>query len=251
MSKSVIINGKEYTNASEVNLETTDGGTALFRDVDEIVTPTGTKTITTNGTHDVKNYATAVVNVETGGGSGEAQMYADILSGNATEINDSLMTKIRVYSFKYYYGLTSLKCENVTEVDQYGVDNCGELLNVDLPKCVAIRAFAFNGCKNLASVNLPVCETLGESAFYLCSALTEIMLPKCTEIGKNAFGFCTSLTKLTLGSPTMCVLEGINAFRDINKTVTIEVPADLVATYQADSVWSAVTGATLEFVAIS
>lgn len=69
MSKNVTVNGVSYTGVSKIQLETTGGGTALFRDVDEITTPSGTVNITTNGTHNVSNYASAVVNVA-GGGSG-------------------------------------------------------------------------------------------------------------------------------------------------------------------------------------
>lgn len=67
MSKNVNVNGVDYSGVSQVQLKTTDGGTALFKDVDEITVPSGTKTITENGTHDVTNYATAVVNVEASG----------------------------------------------------------------------------------------------------------------------------------------------------------------------------------------
>lgn len=69
MSKNVVINGKTYNSVGTIKLEQANGNLAEFRDVDEISTPSGSVTITENGTHNVKNYETAVVNVSGEGGS--------------------------------------------------------------------------------------------------------------------------------------------------------------------------------------
>lgn len=72
MSKNVNVNGVDYSGVSQVQLNTTEGGTALFKDVDEITTPSGSMDITENGTFDVSTYAQAVVNVAASGGSAGA-----------------------------------------------------------------------------------------------------------------------------------------------------------------------------------
>lgn len=73
MSKNIKLNNKDYNGVSTVQLPTTSGGTATFKDTDEIKTPSGSITITKNGTHDVTNFASAIVNVPISGGSGSSE----------------------------------------------------------------------------------------------------------------------------------------------------------------------------------
>lgn len=65
MSKNVVINGVTYSGVSIVSLPTSSG-TATFKDEGEITVPSGTIQISTNGTHNVKIYENAIVNVPVG-----------------------------------------------------------------------------------------------------------------------------------------------------------------------------------------
>ena len=82
MSKNVKLNDKNYNGVSTVQLPTDDGGTALFKDVDEIVTPSGTKKITSNGTHDVTNYASVFVEVTSGAGGDSTEKSVVTFNGS-------------------------------------------------------------------------------------------------------------------------------------------------------------------------
>jgi hypothetical protein len=65
MSKNIKLNDTVYEGVSTIQVLTENGGTAQFKDVEEITTPNGNITITANGTHDVSKYASALVNVPT------------------------------------------------------------------------------------------------------------------------------------------------------------------------------------------
>lgn len=68
MAKHIVINGKNYRNVSKVELPTSDGGTALFRDAEEVMeVPTETLPISANGEYNVKDYAAVQVAVPTEG----------------------------------------------------------------------------------------------------------------------------------------------------------------------------------------
>lgn len=94
MSKNVKVNDMTYNGVSTVELPLASGsGKAQFKDVDEINTPSGSVTITENGTHDVTNYASAVVNVESDGGSGGATT-AVLLATATASVNEETNGKL-------------------------------------------------------------------------------------------------------------------------------------------------------------
>lgn len=89
MSKNIKLNNTDYNGVSTVQLPTTSGGTASFKDVDEIKTPSGSITITENGTHDVTNFASAIVNVPTSGSSVSSENSYEMGTFTLEEVADN------------------------------------------------------------------------------------------------------------------------------------------------------------------
>lgn len=108
MSKNVNVNGVDYSGVSQVQLKTTDGGTALFKDVDEIVTPSGVKTITENGTYDVTNFATLVANIAASGGGVGLPIHTGTYTISNPNTSKYIVHNLNLNSYICIYWLSNL-----------------------------------------------------------------------------------------------------------------------------------------------
>ena len=128
----------------------------------------------------------------------------------------------------------------------------------------AVQGGAFSGTA-LTSVTIPESVTvIGRNAFYLCEALTAATVPDgVTSIEDETFSYCSALTKVTLGNGvtnigtrafsgctalaemTVAATEppvaAANAFENVSRDITVNVPAESLDTYKAASVWSEFT----------
>lgn len=99
---------------------------------------------------------------------------------------------------------------------------------------------AFHGCTDLTSVYFYAATSVGGAAFSGCSSLTKADFVSATSLGVAVF-MNTALDTLILRSNTMCTSANVNILGGTpiaSGTGYIYVPSALVATYQADSVWS-------------
>lgn len=231
-------------------------------------TPTGTYTITANGTYDVKNYASADVNVSGGGGSTTRAFTANFwvdtegyvhnigVDIDGTEIaehvlayNDSVIDIESAYSNMYEnldyiekVDLSSL----ITISGDYAMDsafyNCTGLTSVDLSSLTTVSGYqamlsAFRDCVYLISVDLSSLTTVSgyqamSSAFRDCTDLTSVDLSSLTTVSDSAAmssAFRGCLSLQTLSFPSL----NSNSFGSY--------------TNQFNAMLSGVTGCTVHF----
>lgn len=241
MSKNVKVNGVDYTGVSQVQLPTTAGGTALFKDVDEITTPSGSVTITENGTHNVTNYAQAVVNVASGGESADNyEDFVKLLVGYTPTIDEDL-------HFTIPDGVTVLRESALSGMYP---DSIKGIVYITLPDSIEeINAKAFDYNYRICIGQLPpnLKAINGKFAAYAASLFgdkTELEIPASLEkLGALAFYQCSSAALATItfkGTPT----EIANNAMQNGNIKTINVPWAEGAV--ANAPWGA-TGATINY----
>ncbi len=198
--------------------------------------------------------------------------YAFVGKNNITTIiiPDNVIS-IGAYAFNECLNLESIVFEENSKLERFEDGNvwgcfynCKELKSITIPKSVkyigretfkasglenivfeegskldAIGYLAFSGCSSLTSIEIPNSVTsIEQSAFSGCSSLTSIEIPNpVTSVGNYAFKGCSSLTSIICHAENVPETES-SAFNDCPSDMTIYVPVNSVALYQATEPWN-------------
>ena len=208
------------------------------------VQPSGTKSITENGTHDVKLYESVSVNVmSTGGGSNEdSETLINLINGSLTSLTDDRITTIAQYAFTYHPTLESVSLPSVTRTNTRAFDHASVLKSVSLPGLTGTTyTYLCSYCTALTNVDIKNAKTISNYTFYYCTALTKLDLHKATSIGTNVFNASSKFTTLIIRTDSVCTLGGTNSFtgtKIASGTGYIYVPSALIDSYKTATNWS-------------
>ena len=229
------------------------------------ITPTGTKQITTNGTHDVTNYASAQVNVPTGITPSGSQTFTENGTYDVTSLSQAV---VNVQGSGYTIediiggGITGAVTTNATTMQTplYG-QNLTEFIAPDMTETCG---YAFANCKKLSKVNLHSLTSFGTYMFQNCKSLKVAAFPMVTSALQphpfngsgieivDLYSSCPSFyvvsgvqTVILRGNSVAGLPNGVNSFSsthfDINKAGgTLYVPQALITEYQNATNWSTV-----------
>ena len=177
------------------------------------VVPSGTYSISANGTYGVSEYVSVAVNV-----SSDDRAF---IERTLTVLSNSGATYVASNAFQYAKNLTEVNLPNCSYVGSSAFYYCTSLATANLPSCTEISASAFASCTSLLSVSLPEVTTIGSGAFSRCYSLQSVDIPECSNIGSNAFYACTSLSALNASG---CLTVQSSAFASCNRLALVDFP---------------------------
>lgn len=205
------------------------------------VKPSGTLDISNNGVFDVYSYASANVNVPTGGYN-EREVTEGKL--NIVNLNNSASyVKNNVFDKNSY--IQTVDLPDCYKVEREAFAYCANLTTVNLPVCSSLYGYAFRDCTSLSQVNIPECTIISIAAFMNCTSLSEIKLPVLQSMLNNVFSNCVALNSVTLCTDVYWTLPySPRVWTDtpiLSGTGSIYVRSDTYSLWVASTGWSSIS----------
>lgn len=164
---------------------------------DGYIVPSGTLNVTENGTHDVTSYASVSVNVQSGGGESPTALLDALLTNTLTSI-DSDVTSIVAYACRGLSKLKTVNLPNVTSIGTYAFYYCTSMTSINAPKTKTLGTYAFYNCGGLKSVNFPLATSIPQNCLYSCNGLKIADFGVASTINQAGLAYCSSLEALIL-----------------------------------------------------
>lgn len=195
-----------------------DGIKQAIDNIETGIMPTGTVNITANGTYDVADKATAVVNVEAG-----VDYLAKRADGSLTSYSNAGLTGIAAYGFANCTNLATLNTPNVNGIGTQAITETKLtefIITTDTKLRVAASRCLMNN-KLLAKVDFKSVLIFGTYTFQGCSVLETVILRNTDAV------------------PTMTNKNAFTSTPVASGTGYIYVPSAMVDAYKAATNWSA------------
>lgn len=210
---------------------------------DGYIQPSGELEVTENGTHDVTEYASVLVNVQST--DGDESLFTKYISGTLKMVTEKDLHGItQIYDYSFYNNKIIKSIEIPDHVTSIG-SNAFYMTNLEsckLPSSlVSIGVHAFSRCYvlNWGDLVLPDgLQKMENYAFWYNRKMTSVVIPaSIIEIKNEVFRYSNTLKTVTVLATEPPVL-GTNVFSN-TLVEAIYVPEDSVEAYKAATNWSA------------